>query len=235
VIVAWLLLTANASGARPLVSFRDEAPIVGSVGVATGFDNAVLPVTLTGAIGLPVGARRLVGWAAVTAPMLAPDLHDHRLEVGAALPLVGGRWDVPLAVGLREVSTRNDAFRATAVGSMVGAYPGRYGPRSTLAVDLELWTAWAMHLKTTTFVETYGGVAPWRGWTARTAQSGRVGAAAAACVGRVEVGARAGYETRGRLNLVIPPVYATAHLGYRIGREATCERRTDRRPSPPRR
>jgi hypothetical protein len=208
-----LVTMLSPAAAEPAVPLADRG---GQVTLGTGFEDAVAPLSLEGALPLRAVGRPVVVWVGATVPLLALDLRDHQAELGASLPLRDRPWDVRASAALREVSTANDAFTATSLGTVVRAAPGHYAPRWTVALEGQLWTAWATRLATTAFAEELGGALPYSAWSPLTATHGKLGARVGGLVGPLELGVRAGYETRGKLNLVIPPVYLDAHVGYRF-------------------
>jgi len=212
------LLLAGLVGiglASPAVRLAGDTPTA-QVSVATGFESALLPLSVTAAGALPLEPRPLTGWVELRAPLLQPDLHDHALTLGTRMPVRDRPWDVELGLGLREVSTANDIYRGTSVGSLLMARGGHFGERWTVAADAELWNGWATHVRTTPYARRVGGVQPVSGWTGWTSWSLRAGAVAGALVGPVELAVQLGYESRGRWNLVIPSLYGRVHAGIRF-------------------
>lgn len=211
-MIALLSLSAHAA---PVVRF-DADRRAGEVWLSTGFADAVAPLTLDGTLSLPVRGRALQLTAGLTVPLLRPDLRDHRVDLGARLPLLDRPWDVWVSAGLREVSTRNDAFDAATFGTVIGVAPGYYADRWTVAAEAELWTAWATWMRTSDYAVSPGGALPYRGWSTLTAAHALAGVRAGVLLGRVGVHVRGGYESRGEWNLVIPPIYVGVGIGYRI-------------------
>lgn len=209
-------LSTNAASAHPAVRFEASDEHTVEISAASGFEDALAPLSLEGTLALPALGRTMLLGAGVTVPLLRPDLRDHRIDLGAALPLLGSTWDVRVSGGLREVSTRNEAMSATSLGAVLGARPGYYAPRWTLAAETELWTALITSMRATPYAVEVGGAQPWHGVRALTAASVKAGLAAGALCGRLDLQLRGGYESRGRMNLVIPPLYLGAGVGYRF-------------------
>lgn len=101
-------------------------------------------------------------------------------------------------------------------GAVVAVRPGYHTPRWALAAELELWTAWATHFRTTRYAVETGGARAVDGWYPRTAAVLRAGIRPAVRFGDVVIDLRAGYEQRGALNLVIPPFYGSLGVAYRL-------------------
>lgn len=207
---------ATSAWAEPLVRPDLSSGHRAQISLATGFDDAVLPLSVSGT-WTPVWADRGVRvGGGLTLPMARPDLRDHRVDLGVEAPLRGADWDLWLGLGLREVSTANDAYRGTSLGTVLSAAPGYHGARWTLAAEGSLWMAWWTCLSTTSYAEDPGGATGWSGCAARTARAPQLGLRAGLLRGPWELGLRAGYEPRGPYNLAIPPIYLRVSLGYRF-------------------
>jgi hypothetical protein len=211
------VLTAGPSAqadpvVRPDPSDGDRAQIT----LATGFDDALLPLSLAGTWTPVLGDRAVRLGGSVTVPMARPDLRDHRIDLGVEAPVRDADWDLWLGSGLRVVSTANDAYSGTSVGTVLLAAPGYHGPRGTLAAEGSLWTAWRTCLSTTRYAERQGGASGWSGCAPWTARESWLGVRAGLRRGPWELGLRAGYVGRGRYRLAIPPVYVRMSLGYRF-------------------
>ena len=185
------------------------------ISVATGFDDALLPLSLTGAWTPNRADRPLRVSGGLTVPMATPDLRDHRLDLGLEAPLREADWDLWLGAGLREVSTANDADRGTSLGTLLSAAPGSHGPRWTLPAEGSLWLAWWTCLSTTGYAERVGGATGWSGCAPWTAREPRLGLRAGLRRDPWELGLQAGCAGRGAYGLAIPPADLRVSRGHR--------------------
>ncbi len=232
-----VFLTISRS-ARAMPAVRLAGPGDWQLGVWTGFSDAVLPLGMEATVGLTpvIGAGGegimlfpLTLCMGLTVPSFEFDLRDHRTDLGLEMPLVKGPWELRIAGGLREVGTANDALMATALGTTLGMSVGLHGERWMVAGEARNWVSWATHLRTTQYAEDQGGALHFQGWTFRTAGSLQAGLRSGvlwvlddgASRGRqtaraLEFALRAGYQTRGEYNLVVPPLYVELSGGFRF-------------------
>jgi hypothetical protein len=75
---------------------------------------------------------------------------------------------------------------------------------------------WLSYLATTDYARSVGGSVSKGGWYHNTSVGLEAGVRAALRLGAIELVTRAGYERRGTLDLVIPPVYLTVGAGVRF-------------------
>ncbi len=215
-LCALTLGPAGPASAEPTVRPDPSSGHTAQVDLTTGFDDAVLPLSIAGTWTPTWGGRAVRIGGALTVPMARPDLRDHRIDLGVEAPLRGADWDLWIGVGLREVSAANDAYRGTSLGTVLTAAPGYHGARWTLAAEGSLWVAWWTCLSTSAYAQDPGGATGWSGCASRTARAPQLGLRAGLLRGAWELGLRAGYEPRGAYNLAIPPLYLRLTLGYRF-------------------
>jgi hypothetical protein len=189
-----------------------------AVGLSTGFDDAVLPLSLSYATGLRAFHRPLNLGGALTTPMLRPGLSDLRGRVDAELDLHRRPgWMVRIAHGWSITGTRNAAFRAVGMATRLGVTAGwsmrRFAIGGELVGGLTLFTS----IRTTAWAREIGGLTFTRGTLATPAWSLEAGIRAGVLLGRCELQLRAGFDRKGRYNLAIPPVYATLGVAIRWG------------------
>lgn len=215
-LLAALVLLPALAAAEPALPFGPLDRPAGELRIASGFDNALAPLALEGAVAFPTAGPPIVASLGLTVPLLRFDLEDHRVDARVSVPVFGGGWDAPVSAGVSAVSTTNDAFAATALGTVFAVRPGYHAPGWALAAEVELWTAWATHLRPTRFAVDIGGARAGGGWHPLTASVVRAGILAALRLGDVVLDLRAGHEQRGAMSLVIPPVYVSLGVAWRL-------------------
>jgi hypothetical protein len=189
-----------------------------AVGLSTGFDDAVMPLTLSYATGLRVFHRPLNLGGALTTPLLRPGLSDLRGRVDAELDLHRRPgWMVRVALGGALTGSRNDAFYAVGVATRAGVTAGwstrRFAIGGEVVGGLTLFTS----IHTTAWARETGGLTFTRGTLWAPAWSLEAGLRAGVLLGRCELFLRAGFDRKGRYNLAIPSVYATLGVALRGG------------------
>ncbi len=202
----------------PTVRMDDEHGRPSTVGASTGFDDALLPVTVGYATGLRPWQRPLTLGATLTMPMLRPDFGDLRGSVYAELDVnreLG--WMVRVAHGWSVIGTRNDAFSAVGMAARGGVTVGWSARRFAIGGELVAGLTAFTHVHTTTWGREIGGLPFTRATFGAPAWSLETGLRAGVLLGRVELALRAGFDRKGRLNLAIPPVYATLGVAVRWG------------------
>jgi hypothetical protein len=211
--------SSTAAGPSPGAATAGVAAIASDrqLFIATGFDEAVAPLTLGVSQSGELWRRRVRVAGSVTMPMLRPDPSDLRLAAWLDGELLrAGHWSAGLRVGATITTTSNDAFTGGTLGSMQGGVGGYDTPRWSLGVEVVHRVGWLSHLATTDFARRLGGSPSHGGWYRNTSVGLEAGLRAGLRLGAVELVARFGYERRGTLDLVIPPVYATLGAGVRF-------------------
>lgn len=228
-----LLLSAAVLAQSPTVRMDREHGRPSSVGVSSGFDDALVPLSLGYATGLQLFDRPLTLGTVLTMPMLRPDFADLRGSLHAELDLnrdLG--WMVRVAHGWSVTGTRNDAFAAVGMalrgGVTVGWAMRRFAIGGELVAGLTAFT----HIRSTAWGREIGGLPFERTTLGAGAWSLEAGLRTGVLIGRVELALRAGFDRKGRFNLAIPPVYATLGVAVRWGadewRDAVAKRRAQR-------
>jgi hypothetical protein len=220
--VAALSSVATTDTALPRAK-TDSSPEIASgradrqLFVATGFDEAVAPMTLGVSQDGELWRRRVRIAGSVTMPMLRPDPGDLRLAAWLDGELLrAGGWNAGVRIGATVTTTANDAFTGGTLGSMQGAFGGYDTARWSLGIEAVHRVGWLSYLATTDYARSVGGSASKGGWYRNTSVGLEAGVRAALRLGAIELVARAGYERRGTLDLVIPPVYVTLGAGVRF-------------------
>lgn len=213
-----LALALTVLAELPTVPMATDRGRPSAIGLSTGFDDAVMPLSLSYATGLRAFHRPLSLGGALTMPMLRPGFSDLRGRVDAELDLHRRPgWMVRVAHGWSITGTRNAAFRAIGMATRVGVTAGwsmrRFAIGGELVGGLTLFTS----IRTTAWAREIGGLTFHRGTLTTPAWSLEAGVRAGVLLGRCELQLRAGFDRRGRYNLAIPPVYATLGVAIRWG------------------
>ncbi len=217
-LVVLSLCVSGAAIAQTVRLTPKNGQLAGQVTATTGFERALLPLTLSGSLGLTGFDRPLTLTAAVTMPMSSPDLGDLRGTLAAGFDLNPNQgWLVRLTPSLLLSGTSNEAYRAVAFGAELGALVG-WSSRCWLVgaevVDgLTIVTA----LTTREYARVIGGAAVVDAVRWAPSTQLELGLRAGVLLGPVELSLRAGFDRKGVYNLAIPPVYATLGLGVRFG------------------
>jgi hypothetical protein len=212
-----LLVLAGAAHAQAVRLAPDENGVRGSVGASTGFERALLPLSLEGAAAFRVANRPLNVNGRFTVPTLRFDLGDWRGRLGAELDLNPSHgWLLRASLGLTLAHTRNDAFEALAFGGDVGVLAGWSAPRWLVGAEVVGSLVFVESLTTTAFARE-GGKSPVTSVVLGAPGYGvQLGVRAGVLFGPVELSLRAGYDRRGAFTIGVPPVYATAGVAVRF-------------------
>jgi hypothetical protein len=197
------------------VDTKDD--VTHSIGLATGFDNAVAPATLSYAVRLTWLSRPLILGGAISSPMLRPGLDDFAAGIHAEIDLSRNHLMLRAAHGSSYISNRNDAFSARGVAVGFGATVGWTNQRFAIGLETNVGATLFTTLSTTQWARTFGGLTFERGTLLLPAYNLEVGLRAATVIGRYELSLRFGYDAKGQYNIAIPPVYATVGVAVRWG------------------
>jgi len=224
------IVTALVLMAAPTVRMHDDRGRPWSIELRTGFDRALVPLSLGVATRVDVARRPLVLGATWTLPMLRPDLSDQRGDVYAEIdinPRLG--WMVRVANTWSIVGTRNSMFTAVGLATRVGATAGWSTRRFAIGGELNLGVTWVTGVWASKSAREDGGVAFRHASLAVPAWALQAGVRTGVLLGRVELALRAGFDRLGRYNLAIPPVYATLGVAVRFGSDEVRRARSRRR------
>lgn len=231
-MIATYLLVAMMSELPTVPMSRDRGrPSV--VGASSGYDDALLPLSLSYATGFAPARRALNLGGALTMPMLRPGASDLRGRVDAEIelnPRLG--WMVRIAHGWSLTGTQNAAFRAIGLATRVGITAGWASHRFAIGAELVAGLTVFTTIRTTAWAREIGGLTFTRGTLGAPAWALETGVRAGVRLGRCELFLRAGFDRKGRYNLAIPPVYATLGVAVRWGADEFRgrPRRAPRRP-----
>lgn len=213
-----LVLSAAVFAHAPTVRMDHERGRPSTVGISSGFDDALVPLSLSYATGLRLFARPLTLGATATMPMLRPDFADLRGSVDAELDLNRSLgWMVRVAHGWSVTGTRNDAFSAVGMAARAGVTVGWNTRRFAIGGEVVAGLTAFTHIRSTAWGREIGGLPFERTTLGAAAWSLEAGVRAGVLIGRVELALRAGFDRKGRFNLAIPPVYATLGVAVRWG------------------
>jgi hypothetical protein len=215
--LALAMVLAASTAAAPTVRLEPDPATPGVVTVTTGFERALLPLSVGVALGLEAAKRPLALGVELTMPLLQPDVEDLRGRVWATLDLdTDFGWLVRPCFGVYGITTTNDAFTASGLGAQLGGLAGFSSQRWLVGAELVGNVTIVEYLTTTPYARRMGS--PTTGVTLWGAAYGfQAGVRAGVLLGPIELSVRAGFDRKGKYNLAIPPAYATASLGVRWG------------------
>ncbi|MCA9608047.1 MAG: hypothetical protein KC619_20705 [Myxococcales bacterium] len=212
-VLALAVLAAPAARAQT-VRFDVGATPAFEVLAGSGFDDAVAPLELRGAVALAVEDRPLVIGVSLTSPLLEPGIDDFVFETFAEYDLHEDfGWTVRPRLSLAVPTTSNEVFSATGLDVGVGLFGGWSDPIWTLGAEVVGHLGVLSHLRASEWGREYGSLAS----DAILAGNGyrlEVGARAGLLLGPVEIALRAGWRRRGDYS-ESPPVYAMLSVGVR--------------------
>lgn len=211
--VAALPLDAHAQTVRldPARGARAE------VAISTGYDRAILPVTVQGAMRVTAVPVPLVLGLAWTVPTLTLDLRDQRLRVCAELDLRREHGFLfRVANGWSMTTTRNDAFSAVALGGDLGFTTGFSAPRFLVGAEVTAGLTFVSFLRSRGWTQDLGSVPFERGVRYGSAFTVRAGLRTGVVLGPIELSLRVGWDRVGQYSIT-PPMYAHLGLGARFG------------------
>jgi hypothetical protein len=208
--LALLATPANAQEATRLPETTHD-----SVGLDTGLENAFIARATyvhRFTADSPLDPRL---YARATLPVVAPDLGDWGFDAGLRITPLAWR-DLRLAVlgGPVLMRTSTDAYSATGFGLGATLLAGYESARWGLSLESgyeQLLSTYISH--TDAYRETFYADAK-DGWYALSGGRARAGLRGGARIGAVEIAARAGLNTTGRLAAMTPPFYFTLGTAY---------------------
>ncbi len=197
------------------VRFDVERGVVGEVHAHSGFDGAVLPLGLGGAVALDVAGRPLVLGMALTTPLLSPGIDDLQFESSAEYDLGEGHgWMLRPGVRLAVLTTSNEVFDATGLSAELGLFGGWSDPIWAAGIEVAGRLNIVSHLRSSEWgreISNLSSDAVLFGNGYAIEVGGRVGV----LLGPVEIFLRGGWRRRGELSQA-PPFYVTLGVGGRF-------------------
>jgi hypothetical protein len=214
-VVGALMLGLAPRAAADVIRAAPERPH--TVYAASGFDLSLATGTLGYARSFDVAGFASVVQAEIAAPLMRIDGGDvkPRLAARIELPVGGGRWLIPVQVGVSAPLTSNEAFSAVGVATDVTALPGYHGTRWVLAGELSWMRTWATHVASSDAYREWVYPQARDGWYGSAAQFERLGLRVGRAIGdHYAVLLRGGVEHHGAFDVVIPRAYAVLSASY---------------------
>jgi hypothetical protein len=206
------LLVAPSVSQAQTVRLESQTSVPVEAYLSTGYEEAVLPVTLGADVGLRALSRPLVVGIDLTVPAFARSNFSGLLHAALDLNPKQG-WLLRALAGMAVLTAQNQAFGAIGPEGQLGLLAGYSAPRWLVGAEA-IGKLTVFDVVTTTalarsFGATSGGVL----WL--PAYGLEAGVRAGALFGPVELALRAGFDRKGDYNFVIPPAYATVSMGFR--------------------
>jgi len=165
-------------------------------------------------------ARRIGNWTILgefTQTLPEPGLKNFRATLSAQYNVkAGGRWLLPLRVGVKVANDDNPLSQITGLGFTVNLMPGYYASRFALASELafdRIQAAYFVH--SDRYRQNYFPEAK-DGWYSSTATHWRLGLRTAYLFNRTELIVRGGYQAGGEYDKFVPRFYALLGVSYRF-------------------
>jgi hypothetical protein len=218
---AWLIalvgaLVAFGARAQTVVLAPEGGGLAVGGCVSTGFERAVLPLSVSAAVGFAREGRAFVVGGSFTLPLLRADLSDQRSRLFVSIDLVPTPgWQVRVGAGVSLLSTTNDVFAATALGAELSVLAGYSTRRWLLGVEVVGGPTVATVLTTSEWARRIGNTSFTSGVRWLPAWELEAGVRGGLLVGPVELSLRLGWDRKGPWSLAIPPVYAIFGVGLR--------------------
>lgn len=188
--------------------------------MGTGYDYALFTLELgyARALGLPRIHRMLILKADFTWPLMAPDLRDYRVRLGARINAYEYKqFQLPVHLNLVVRGTENTAATAVGFGTDLSVMPGFYSTTWFLAAEVTWDQQWSTYIEHSDAYREYGYADAKDGWYRISSYKFRYGARIGMLIRkRVELLLRGGFEQDGKWDTETPPIYAVLGANLRL-------------------
>ncbi len=211
-----LLLLLGTPGAAQAQSVRLGPDQEMTLLAESGYNRAVLPLSLTWATGIRSFERPGALGVTWTMPLLSPDFGDGRGRLFAQFDVFKEHgWMIRVNHGWAVLSTRNDAFSALGLVTDLGAILGWSQPSWMLGMEIRGGVHILSHVTTTSWARNQGGSPLHDALLSGTGWDLRAGVRAGLLLGAVELALRSGWDRLG-VYTITPPLFIELGLGGRF-------------------